>query len=321
MDATDREIAQMAEFAAGQFDGRIKPNTLRPLFKQAEGLRVADATTAYLIDGTSSRDDCVLIASARAYPDSMHQSASAAIQARWLLGSELGQRVCVPLLADRLNGRSFAVFGRLEGFSQNRYVRLAQKRHAAPAVLNWLSAVQRHTGIAATDLEQRYHVPLQNLIGDADIPPKVRSLAEASLKAVQAGRVQTRTCLQHGDFWCGNIMFERAAIAGLGPFLRRFKVIDWGGSSVDGYPGIDLVRFLLSAFGSRAISARCLASYCQAAGLSPADLSVSCLSALGRLAAELNEMPKSNFVAMVVAIEDFLDRTHALDDLRRLDAA
>jgi hypothetical protein len=319
MDPVDQEVAGMAKFAAEQFSGRIVPRTLRWI--PTNGPRVADGTLAFYIDGTSQKDDCVLIVSAAEFPDSVDESASAARRAHALLRDGREQIVCVPVLADRWEGRSFALYSRLEGFSRNRYVRLAQKRRVARAILKWLNGVLADTAVdwgETADVEQRFLTPLENLVRDDDIPPKLRALARMSLCAVQEGRVRTMTCLQHGDFWSGNVMFKRSAVAGLAPFLQRFQVIDWGSSRTDGYPGIDLVRFLLPTFGSGLHASRFIEHYCRGAGLTATDLSVSCLTSLGRLSAELNEFPKPGFIAMMEGVGNLLDRSGALEELRRL---
>lgn len=324
MSSVDHVIARMAHSAAVQLNGLLDPRTVRPLPNLSAGVRLADATSVYLIDGTAAKHDSLLIVSGEDYSASVKESSSAALRARTLLGDPLGQMVCVPSLADIWQGRSFAVYPRLEGFSRNRVLRLAQKRRVAPAVVDWLDGVVRQTGTdhsTPADLERRFHDPLQCLIDDDTLPLAVRSAARASLSAVEAGRVRTVTCLQHGDFWTGNIMFERFPVAGLGPVLRRFKVIDWGGSRADGYAGIDLLRFLLSAFTPGAQAARWLTQYGTRAGLNQASISAGCLSALGRLSRELNQFPRANFVALASAVVDFLARCGALDDMGSLDRA
>jgi hypothetical protein len=313
------QIAEIAAVSAQHLQGRLDPKTLRALIKPNTEPRVADATSAYYIDGTSPEHDSVLIVSAPVFPDSVELSVVTAVQARTLLGNDLGNTVCVPVLSDRWQGRSFAVYPRLDGFSMNRVLQRAQKYRAAPAILRWLSATFCRSAVERTgtdELDARFFAPLQNLIGDADMPDGVRAAAQGAVKAVQAGRVRTVNCLQHGDFWFGNIMFERSSVAGMAPFLQPFRVIDWGSSKIDGYPGIDAVRFLLSTFGKGSTSAGYFANYCNGSKLTPTDVAVGCLCSLGQLATELNEFPKRNFVAMVVGVHDFLDYCHVLDDLR-----
>lgn len=319
MVALDQQISTIAEFAARHLQGRMDTNSLRPLVKPTTEAKVADATSAYYVDGTSRSDDFVLIVSPPDFPDAVEESASAALRAGSLLGKDLGRSVCAPLLIERAQGRSFALYPRLEGFSQNRYVRMAQKHRAAPAILRWLNATLDYSKIehaGAEERESRFVQPLQTLMDDADLPSPIRSAAEASAKAVQAGRVRTVTCLQHGDFWFGNIMFERSAAAWMAPLVRPFRVIDWGSSKPDGYPGIDAVRFLLSTFGPGRYSVRAFDAYCRRAKLTATDASVSCLSSLGRLAGELNEFPKQNFIGLVGHVHDFLDRCRALEALQ-----
>jgi len=220
--------------------------------------------------------------------------------------------VCVPLLTNRWQGRSYAVYPRLSGFSENRLVSRAQKIWVAPAIMRWLEATFARSVVACTasaDLETRFVGPLMTLIRDNMIPAEIRATARAAERALADGRVRTVTCLEHCDFWTGNILFERSAVHDLAPFTRRFRVIDWGGCRLDGYPGIDAVRLLLSAFGSRSRSRSLINQYCERASLSPTDLSVSCLCALGKIAEDLNHFPKTQFVHLVETCTTFLTET------------
>jgi Phosphotransferase enzyme family len=316
----DQRIREIADYSATKLQGRINAGTLRSLIKPTTEARVADATTTFYIDGLARSDDCVLMVSPPDFPDVVGASAEAALSARAQLGGDLGMTVCAPILVDRWQGQSFAIYPRLQAFSQNRMVLHGQKRRAAAAILRWLSAVMDATAVkrtGAAEIEARFLRPLRQLINDDDIPERVRSSVQASLAAVEAGRVQTLTCLQHGDFWFGNIMFDRSSVPGMAPFVQRFKVIDWGSSRTDGYPGIDLVRFLLSTFGAGAHSVHALGRYCEGARSSLADLAVGCLCALGRLGIELDEFPKRNFVGLVSDIHDFLEKAQAFESLRR----
>lgn len=314
----DQQIKAIVELTARRLDGRLRAESLRHLVKPTNEARVADASEAYYIDGVTRQDDCVLTVSAPDFPEAVEQSASSAVQASALLGGTLGGAVCVPLLIDRCEGRSFAVYPRLRAFSENRYLRRVQTRRAGPAILDWLAESLAHTAkdrLGRLETESRFLHPLRCLIGDDDIPARVRSAAEAAVRVVEAGRIRTLTCLQHGDFWFGNILFEPHAIAWAPPLPDRFRVIDWGSSRPDGYAGIDAVRFLLSSFGPGRYASAALDRYCSRAGLSVRDAAVGCLCALGRLATELNEFPKQNFVAMATSVHAFLDQCGALADL------
>lgn len=320
VDVLTQRLREIADYSASKLQGRINAGTLRSLIKPTTEARVADATNTYYIDGLTRSDDCVLLVSPPDFPDIVGASAKAALAARALLDGDLGTRVCAPILVDHWQGQSFAIYPRLHAFSQNRMLLHGQKRRAAAAILRWLSDVIEATAVEQTlaaEIEARFVRPLQQLIHDNDIPAAVRASARLSLAAVEAGRVRTFTCLQHGDFWFGNIMFDRSSVPGIAPFVQRFKVIDWGSSRTDGYPGIDLVRFLLSAFGPGAHSVHCLERQCNSARSSLADMAVACLCALGRLGIELDEFPKRNFVGMVGEIHGFLEGAQAFEGLRR----
>ena len=302
-------IIDFAEASASRLGDNLRLDTLRPLKKTSAKEQVADATAAYFIDGRRSDDDCVLIVSPPNFPLQVQQAVTRARAANARLGNGLGSRVCLPLLADQLHGRTYAVFPRLAGFSDSRFLRRAQTVRAAPSIIAWLAQTLDVTGLehsSVSDVEACFLEPLSLLVSDEQIAPGVRESARASREMISAGRVRAVTCLQHGDFWTGNILFERSAVRALSPFMQEFRVIDWAGSKADGYPGIDAVRFLLSAFGPGRYSARTLRGYCERASLSPTDLAVSCLCALGQLGSQLNQFPKERFVVLVARVHDFL---------------
>lgn len=317
-------IIDIAEAAASRLGDGLRLDTLRPLKKTSAKARVADATAAYYVDGRRSDDDCVLIVSPPDFPLQVREAVTRARAASASLGNGPGSRVCLPLLDDHWHGRTYAVFPRLEGFSDGRFLRRAQTVWAAPSVIGWLTqtldatAVERSSG---SDVESGFLEPLELLVSDEQIAPSVRSSALASREFILAGRARTVTCLEHGDFWTGNILFERSAIPALSPFVQDFRVIDWAGSKANGYPGIDAVRFLLSAFGPGRYSVGALRGYCERASLSPGDLAVSCLSALGQLGSQLNQFPKERYIVLVTRVHDFLQKGGFTEQIHSRSAA
>ncbi|MBN8632068.1 MAG: phosphotransferase [Rhodobacterales bacterium] len=284
--------------------------------------RLADATTAYRIDGVAKGDDCIIIISPPDFPDAVAENTSGAAIAQSLLGATLGERIGAPLLADRWQGRSYALFPRFSGFSDNRVVRRAQILWVTPAIMNWLQRGFRQTAIerGTEDIHSMFLVPLAVLTGDDDMPPMIRDAARAAESAVSGGRVKLVTCLAHNDFWLGNIMFKRTAIPGMAPFGGQFKVIDWAGCGAVGYPGFDAIRYLLSAFRRNSRRDQWLNSYCDATDLSQADIAVGCLCALGRIGGSLNQFPKARFVDLAQAFYDFLEWNGSLNKLSLLSS-
>lgn len=319
--ALQEEIIEIAEQSSSRLGSRLRVESARSVEAPPPDQRVADATSAYLVDGETKDDDCVIIVSPPDFPDAVAQNTTGAAIARSRLGVTLGERVGAPLLTASWNGRSYALFPRLSGFSDNRIVLRAQKLWATPAIMNWLQDSFQRTAVecGADDVQESFLAPLAVLSRDEDLPRVIRDAADAAASAVSAGRVRLVTCLAHNDFWLGNIMFERTAIPGLAPFRREFRVIDWAGCSSEGYPGIDAVRYLLSAFGLSSRTDQWIKAYCEATNLSRTDIALGCLCALGRIAGDLNQFPKAQFVELALTVHGFLERNGSLDELRLRD--
>lgn len=311
------DIFDIAEQSSSRLGIRLRAETARLLTELSPEERVADATSAYSISGATKCDDCVIIVSSAKFPDAVATNTMGALRARSLLGDVLGKRICVPLLAERWQGRSYALYSQLSGFSESRLLRRAQKLRATPAIIDWLQAGFRQTAVERTDadLQSLFLDPLAVILNDDGLAARTRSTAQVAERELSAGKVRLVTCLEHCDFWTGNIMFDKSAIPGLAPFTRDFRVIDWGGSLPEGHAGIDAVRYLLSAFGPSSQSKKWAFAYCKAAGLSLTDFSVSCLCALGRIGADLNHFPRAHFVSLVEGVHDFLARSGCLDGL------
>lgn len=304
-------IIEIVESCAVRQGGAVNPSTLRLIGDPDLNGRVADATQAFMVDGYSRRDDVVLILSNPKFPDMVDQAVSNAVAAKAALGPVLGRTVCTPLATGRWGDRSYALYQRLEGFSGNGYLRGLQMLSAGPRIFDWLSAaywVTRTECWAGKERERDFLVPLQRLAEDGDLDDMVRLSAARLEGLVRRDEVRTETCLQHGDFWFGNVMFYRAPIGALSQMYLEFQVIDWGGSRLRGYPGIDALRFALSGFGDGVLAAERVRLFTKSIGFSKAEFSVSCFCGLGWLAGHLNEFPKENFNGMARNLAGFLNR-------------
>lgn len=321
--ALQSEIIEIAEYSSSRLGKRLRVDTAKSLNVLPPDQRLPDATSAYQIDGMQTGDDCIIIVSPPEFPNAVAENASGASVAQSLLGTTLGARVGAPLLADRWQGRSYALFPRFSGFSHNRVVRRAQKLWATPNIMNWLQRSFRQTVVerGVDDVESSFLAPLAVLTDDDDMPTAVRDAARAAARAVSDGRIKLVTCLSHNDFWLGNIMFERTTVPGMALFRGQFRVIDWAGSSTNGYPGFDAIRYLLSAFGRNSHRDQWLRSYCDATDLTQSDIAVGCLCALGQIGGNLNQFPKPRFVDLVLTLHGFLEWNGSLDRLRQQSSA
>jgi hypothetical protein len=305
----EEHIIDIVEACSSRLEGVLEIGSVRPIGRPSFKGGVADATQAFFVDGASRRDDCVLILSNPQFPEMVDQAVTKAKDARVRLGPQLGEVVCTPLVNGRWEGRSYAVYSRLEGFSSNRYLRRLQVVSSERGIFDWLVNVFHHTREECAEREDRHQnflKPLQTLSGDEDLSSLVRASTATLEGEVSHGRARAFKCLQHGDFWHGNVLFSRGPIAALSPIQKNFHVIDWAGSRLSGYPGIDALRFAISAFGQGSFASKKVRNFVRLVDLSDVEFSLSCFCALGWLASNLNEFPKDRFNKMASGIADFL---------------
>ncbi|EKE43165.1 hypothetical protein OCGS_2756 [Oceaniovalibus guishaninsula JLT2003] len=308
--AAETGMAAVAKEASDRLGGLLRPDTTRPIESGPFKDVVVDSTQAFFVDGVSRRKNYVMIVSNPIFPGFVDRAVGKSFEARSVLGPALGKAICTPLLAGAWNGRSYALYERLIGYSENRYLRRLQTLRSGGRVISWLAAVFRKTAVVSAgpdDRERRFLVPLRALSSDRNLDDTVRKAALAMESALDRGRLRTFSCLEHGDFWTENILFADGGNAVL-PVRRDFRVIDWGGSNPAGYPGIDALRFSLSAFGRGRLAADRLGLYCRLTGLTGEELGFSCLCALGRLSLNLDQFPKHRFDRLAAHTTGFLGR-------------
>jgi len=155
-------------------------------------------------------------------------------------------------------------------------------------------------------------IPLRTLAQDDSLSLEVRQAARTAEQKLLHKEIQPFKCLQHGDFWTGNILFTRGKIRPISPIYKQFQVIDWAGSRLDGYAGIDALTFVMSAFGQGKRSHRQINRFLENASMEKDEFSVSCLSALGWLARNLNKFPKDRFNGLATDVTRTLNQHAAM---------
>jgi hypothetical protein len=309
-------VSAFAEFSASRLQGRILPGSTRAVPKTGDSARVIDSPSVFTIDGVTSSDDCVLVVSNARFPDFAGNAAERSATAKALAGERLGKHICSALDWGYLDGVSFAVYPRLVGFSRHKVVNRLQAMQSRSAILAWLGELQSRTSREidrASDIDRHFLTPMQRLVADKDLDPRLRAAVALCVKDVKNGRRRTALCLEHGDFWIGNVMLEpREGWAGSLP-AGRFQIIDWAGSKPEGHHASDALRFALSAFGAGKRSARLMRAYCRATALAPQDVPVHVFSSMGTLHANLNAFPKERFNMLAARLFGFLDGHGFLD--------
>lgn len=308
----DEYIHRIAAHLAQELGGKIDPKTVRWTreFSEAE---VGDQTLALFLDGHVRRDDVVLLISNPKFPDTVQHSLDRLSAVANLLSAETAGPIVQPVSSGVRDGQTWAAFPRFNPMSDSRVIGYAQKIGFSPKVADWLAGVATQTRRGHSDPEDydKYFVaPLNTLCGASDMPPALRSAAFGCLHYVTETRRELFTTVEHTDLWLGNVMFGRGAGEGRRPGLMgNFYVVDWRGARLDGYPAADLVRFCESIFihgGSR--PGTLLREYGRRVGIGPYEMGLYVLLSLGRLGMELDQFPRDRYIALSVAVFEFMKR-------------
>lgn len=276
--------------AMGLLAGRASPQARARLL--SAGI-TADSAKIYSIE-----DDrpTVLKASPPEFPKVISELVGKARLVHETLGSQLGRPVPLPIDEWEANGVSCALYERFKPISNNRLVRLIQLRKITPLVLNWLrrvAAIDR--GVSET--------AESNLKALAECPyASLRNAAKDALADVREGVFRPRSRLMHGDLWLGNVLLDPSG-------ARDFRIIDWRGSEIDGFPIFDLVKFAESSKLRPSALRVELTAHAKILGCAVQDTRSYLLAALGHIWLNLDQFPPERFAAMGVR------------NLRSLDAA
>lgn len=230
----------------------LRPHVVAPIKKADFKKQVLDSPEFYRMrdeNGTGT----VLMLSNKDFPAFARESGDRAQAAANLLTERLSRHVVVPISGGEYDGRSYVIYPMLRPISSKRALRSVQIGLVTNTVAHWLKDLASETVRPVTsraDLEDGYIEPYQYLMEETQVPDCVRRHAENALVSIEAGRFHPVSTLTHGDFWYGNVLLGSGwPLTPEGLF--HFGVIDWAGSTIQGYPYADLTRFFRSLGRSR----------------------------------------------------------------------
>lgn len=265
----------------------------RPVIKQF----VADTTLMFFVDGRSRAEDIVLTISNPQYPDQVSRAVERSFEVADRLSRPTREHVLQPLSHGTYGKQSYAAYQRLCSLSSSRAVRYLQKKSHLHAVVDWLADLANETK-KTPDSNGPFIAEIEAVAENTHLSAHVRQLASACLTRTQDRRAYPWTCVEHGDFWCGNILFEMSAVPWLGPIRGNFYVIDWGGSELKGYPGLDVVRYAMSLSDNQLLTGEILAQFRRGTGLLAEEMAASCLASLGRIGRNRGEFPLERYAEL-----------------------
>lgn len=277
-----------------KFDQSRVARLSRPGFKAD----VADAFEVFLVPGRRKADDAVLSLSPPAFPEAVAGAVSRTKALAGGLPERLAETVLLPEYQGRYSGRSFALYPRLLPVSGNRAFGYLQKRMLRRPVTEWAGCLARASRSELTDdaeIARRFLEPLGRLSEESGASDELRAAARSAAEAFLHGRLRPVTVIQHGDFWLGNILLRH-----IWPLRRGrdypFMIIDWGAVNRQGYPVVDLMRFLGSATRNAGFRAAALDRYRASAGLDRAAVLPHLCAGIGWLGMHRNQFPLSRYL-------------------------
>lgn len=270
-----------------------------------DGAALADATRKFLCPIPQGGDGFLLLSSF-GNPKLVARGVRNIESIRAVLPADLAAPVLTPAAAGEIASLTYAVWPRKQTLHRNRFVAAYQKWRLMPALYDWLFGLCRESLVAPADdgeLAEGFVAPLEFMAAHSGQTEAIRAAARVSLDRLAAGAWRPRHCIQHSDFWVGNIILPSAAERRQG--APRFFVVDWAGARLKGYPLIDLVRFMQSVRARAPRRERESRRYLEALGCDRADTTGYILAALGALGANLEYFPEDRYLALSASVFDY----------------
>ena len=256
---------------------------------------VADATIKALVpvpDGVG-----FMIISGDGNRELVQRGVENIMKARSLVGESCAAAILPPILSGRIDGRSYAVWKRHKPLPSGRGNKLIMRWMFAPRILNWAHELCADSLKPALDDKSQFQEPLEAVIRDAAFPPAMRRYAENALNRI--GDLRLMQCIQHGDFWEGNVLRSTRGDSEL-------FVIDWAGANVTGYPVMDITRMLMSLGCSKRARDYNYSRLCSTLSCDRCDLVAYALAATGYLGANLEHFPIERYYALSERVFNYL---------------
>lgn len=309
----ERGVQSLAEALAADLSARyskdIDPSAIVEM--APAGHTLPDSTRKFLCPAADDPTSLggFLLLSAEGNPRLVARAAANIVEIRRRLPEGLRPPVLAPEAGGEVCGLSYAVWPRRRPLSKQRLILAIQKRVLAPSLFDWLFAVSRVSATQPEDADKvnlGFAVPLQSLTADARQPAAIREAAAKCLQRLADGLWTPRHCIQHSDFWIGNVLLGRGNSR---PGAFRFHVIDWAGASLFGYPFIDLARLSMSVNAPATRRAAEFKRHCVAFGCDGEDAVGYVLCALGALGANLEHFPEENYVDLCRRTVDYAQQS------------
>lgn len=294
----DKYIIDIIDIASINLNVRYNIASLswisRPNFKE----QVADAALIFKIKGINGKDDAVFIVSNSDFPDFVQLAAKKAEKISTLVSAEVSSAILHPKFSGSIGKQSFSVYPMLLPISQNRLICAAQKYSIKKSVYKWIADLcisSQRSITSIDDMNEFYIKPLSYICEESQFSDAFRKAAERTMSSIKTKQFIPICCIQHGDFWLGNILLNRDWPK-VNAYGNKFSVIDWGGANINGYPFIDLLRYTTSSTRSRPALFRNLQDYSRYCSIPPDKVIDYVCAGIGWLGLNRNEFPFDRYI-------------------------
>ena len=255
---------------------------------------VMDETKKLMVKDSMGHKIAVVLCSSQVAPKLLAREAKQSNLAKQLLEPELGNHILTPSYQGEFEGLTYIIMRYCLPLSDRRLIWYFQRAFLSPTLFKWLAQITSATvtELNSSQIEQEFVIPLQHLIELDPMTDRVRSGARLALARLESGEWQPSHVLMHGDLWKGNILLDLENKSQLG----FFKIIDWGGSLIEGYAMYDLIRLGLSLKLRPMQMHQQIGSHCQILGCDLVDARSHLVSALAYRAMNLEYFPMDRFV-------------------------
>ena len=213
-------VIDIVEEVSRNFGNVLDASTTRWVSRPAGKKRVKDATLAFFVGGHRNRNDIVLLISNPSFAYAVGDDVSRAKEVALVVGQEVGKHIVNPVCQGVFHKQTYAAFSRLSPVSSYRVPRQFQKMLISGRVVSWLGLLAKETRqsrSAQPEYSQYFCQPLETISGDREISQEARAFADRCGVFVSKYRPELFTVAEHGDFWIGNVLFQRRIYSRLKP--------------------------------------------------------------------------------------------------------
>jgi hypothetical protein len=211
-------------------------------------------------------------------------------QAKEFLSNESAKHCLSPLCMEKHETGFLAIYTYCQTLSNQRLLWPIQRFRLRKPVLQWLFEITKESKKRGKRASEHAEHSLNFISSQKELPAKMREEAEDAIASIKANTWQPNTVLMHGDIWKENILLHPKTNELPGQ-NQRFTVIDWGGSTSQGFSIYDLIRFALSfKLSNRKLGAE-LTRYKDCLSCTYKELSYTLLCALGYLGINREDFP------------------------------